>query len=190
MNLPNRLTLLRIFMVPLFMVFAAEPPAFLHGQIAVFLVKYGMIIAGAVFVAAFATDILDGFIARKRNLVTDFGIFLDPVADKLLVTAALVALASRGIIGAWVPVIIISRELIVTGMRLLGANKGVVLAAGKLGKAKTFVQFTALTTIYFQNFNIAALININAGVVLLYLATLLTLVSGADYIVRNRSLFA
>ena len=189
MNLPNKLTLLRIILIPAFMLFAAEPPGWLYAPAAGFIMEYGLATAGAIFVVAFATDLLDGHIARKYNLVTDFGIFLDPIADKLLVTAALVALTARGALGAWIPVVIVSRELIVTGMRLLGANKGVVLAAGRLGKIKTFVQWAALTLMLFGNFGAAFLININAGLALLYIAAVLTIISGADYIIKNRSLF-
>jgi len=149
----------------------------------------GYIAAGIVFLAAFATDALDGYIARKYDLVTDFGAFLDPIADKLLVTAALIVLTVRGVIGAWIPIIIISREFIVTGLRLLAAGKGVVLAADVFGKAKTLAQSVALTLLLFRNFSISFLISINAGGVLLYAAMVLTVFSGANYIVKNRGLF-
>ena len=202
MNLPNKLTLFRIALIPVFLFFFRELPeplslllSFfgLDGAVRAFdafVTGDGFFISGAVFVIAFATDALDGYIARKYKLVTEFGIFLDPVADKLLVTVALVALASRGDIGAWIPAIIISRELIITGLRLLAANKGIVLAAGGFGKAKTVVQSAALTLLLFQNFRLSFLVAVNAGVVLLYVALILTILSGIDYIVKNRSLLS
>jgi len=150
----------------------------------------GHIAAGLVFVAAFATDALDGYIARKKGLVTDFGIFLDPIADKLLVAAALIALVANGAIGAWVAVLMISREFIVTGLRLIAAGKGKVLAAGGFGKAKTAAQSVALTLLIFRNFGIGMLDSINAGLALLYVALAFTVLSGADYIIKNKDLLA
>ena len=200
MNLPNRLTMIRIILVPVFMAFAVQPPyvvaAFFTliglggavSRLAAFIQDYGLYVSGVIFVVAFLTDFLDGYIARKRNIITDLGVFLDPIADKLLVTAALVALTSRGVIGAWITIVIISREFIVTGLRLLAMNKGVVLAAGGLGKAKTFTQTAALALLLFRNFNLAFLEAINAGGLLLYAALVLTIISGADYIIKNRAL--
>lgn len=200
MNLPNKLTLFRIIMIPVFIFFSAEisgPVSEVFGRFGAdgfvaafnrFTAGTGQIIAGVVFVVAFATDALDGYIARKYNLVTDFGIFLDPIADKLLVAAALIVLCSRGITGVWIPVIIISREIIVTGLRLLAVNKGIVLAAGGFGKAKTVTQFVSLTLLLFNNFNIAPLRAVNAGLILLYAAFVITVLSGADYLFKNREL--
>lgn len=149
----------------------------------------GYIAAGAVFIIAFSTDALDGYIARKYNLITDFGIFLDPIADKLLVAAALIALTANGAVGVWVTVLMLSREFIVTGLRLIAANKGIVLAAGGFGKAKTATQSAALAMLIFRNFNIGILNTVNAGLILLYAALLLTIISGVDYIYKNRALF-
>ena len=200
-NLPNRLTLSRIAMVPFFLLFAVRLPSFavaffsfvgLGGAIAAvdgFILRRGLIVSGVIFLLAFATDFIDGYVARKYKQVTDFGIFLDPIADKLLVSAALVALTSRGIIGAWITTLIISREFIVTGIRLLAMNKGVVLAAGGFGKAKTFTQAAALILLLFSNFNLGFLNAINAGGTILYIALIFTVLSGADYIIKNRSLF-
>ena len=202
MNFPNKLTLLRIALIPVFILFAVGLPEVFSGFFSFigmgaiirafnsFVASSGLFAAGVVFVIAFSTDTLDGYIARKYNLVTDFGIFLDPVADKLLVTSALVALVARGLIGAWIPVVIISREFIITGLRLLASNKGIVLAAGGFGKAKTVAQSAALTLLLFQNFQIRLPGGINAGGVLLYIALILTLVSGVDYIIKNRALFS
>ena len=189
MNIPNRLTVFRVVLIPAFMVFAAQPPGWLYGPAYVFIREHGMAIGGAVFLIAFATDFLDGYIARKYDLVTDFGKFMDPIADKLLVAAALVALMSRSAAGPWVTLTILAREFIVTGMRLLAAGKGIVLAAGGLGKAKTFTQAAALALLLFGNLGAGFLRDINAGGILLYAAAVLTIVSGADYIIKNRSLF-
>jgi len=200
MNLPNRLTLIRIILVPVFMLFSITLPesvgALFPGDwlinliraINAFIEESGIYVAGVVFVVAFATDALDGFIARKYNLVTNFGAFLDPIADKLLVTAALIVLTARGTIGAWIPVIIISREFLITGLRLLAANKGIVMSAGGFGKVKTISQSIALTMLLFQNFNVGILNAVNAGLLLLYLAVALTILSGADYIIKNYEL--
>jgi len=200
-NLPNKLTLFRIVLIPVFILFAVGLPEVFSSffsyvgmgalirEFNYFVEANGLFAAGVVFAIAFSTDALDGFFARKYNLVTDFGIFLDPIADKLLVTSALVALVARGLIGAWIPVIIISREFIITGLRLMASSKGIVLAAGGFGKAKTVVQSAALTLLLFQNFHILLPGAINAGSVLLYAALILTLVSGVDYIIKNRALF-
>jgi CDP-diacylglycerol--glycerol-3-phosphate 3-phosphatidyltransferase len=201
MNLPNKLTLLRIALVPVFLVFAAPVPdalfAFfglfgydetLRGYAAFLSDGGGHIVAGVIFLLAFLTDALDGYIARKWNLVTDFGKFLDPIADKLLVTAALIALTAWGQLDAWIPVIIISREFIVTGLRLLAANRGIVLAAGGLGKLKTVAQTAALTLFLFRNFSLGPLEAIHADAVLMYAALVLTVISGLDYLIRNKAL--
>jgi CDP-diacylglycerol--glycerol-3-phosphate 3-phosphatidyltransferase len=189
-------------MIPVFLAFAVEPPEPISELFSfagadstlrafrVFLSEYGHIASGIVFSAAVATDALDGYIARKYDMITDFGIFFDPIADKLLVTAALVVLASRGAIGVWTPVIILSREFIITGLRLIAANKGIALAAGTSGKAKMIIQSAALSLLIFQNFKIPILVFVKAGSVLMYAALILTIVSGAEYIYKNRALFA
>ena len=201
MNLPNKLTILRILLVPLFILFSVGLPDFASKLLSViglgafvnsfsdFISNGGLIASGVVFIISFSTDMLDGYIARKRNLVTDFGIFMDPIADKLLVTAALIVLASRNVIGAWIPVIIISREFIVTGLRLLASKKGIALAAGGFGKAKTVIQSVALAFLLFGNFRIAFLSSINAGGIILNVALVFTVASGVDYIIKNRTLF-
>ena len=200
MNLPNKLTILRIIMIPVFMVFAVpfsqtmiEAP-FLSGlsqgmrTFNEFICGPGWWIAGLIFVAAFITDALDGYIARKYNLITDFGKFLDPIADKLLVTAAFIALVEQQRLSSWIAVIIISREFIVTGVRLLAATQGVVIAAGNLGKIKTVFQTIALTLMLFYNFNISFLNAIYLDDICMLIALVLTVVSGVDYILKNKHL--
>lgn len=175
MNLANKLTILRIFLVPVFLIF-----------IAVKGIPYGKEIATSVFIAASLTDKLDGYIARSRNQVTNFGKFMDPLADKLLVTAALVSLVELQIIPAWVSIIIIAREFAVSGLRTIAASEGIVIAASKWGKAKTVVQIIAI---------ISALINLSHNISGLKLVTnvsigaavIITIISGLDYFVKNKN---
>ncbi|ADL13029.1 CDP-diacylglycerol--glycerol-3-phosphate 3-phosphatidyltransferase [Acetohalobium arabaticum] len=170
MNLPNKLTLLRIILVPIFMFFLLFNSA---GESAV----YTRYLAVAVFSLAAVTDGLDGYIARKENLVTRFGKFIDPLADKLLISAALVALVDMGEISAWAAIIIIGREFAITGLRVVAAADGIVISASKLGKYKTTLQIIAI---------IAIIINLPYSLVLLWLAVLLTVISGLDYLWKGR----
>ena len=163
LNLPNALTLLRILAVPVVVVaLLVEMPN-------------GDIIAAAVFAAAALTDGLDGYIARSRNSITTFGKLMDPLADKLLIIGALVSLVSLGRLEAWVAMVIIAREVAVTILRTIAAERGLVIAASWLGKAKTVLQIGA----------VIALIATNPSPVwvdvLVYLALVVTVVSGADY---------
>ncbi|MBQ4517197.1 MAG: CDP-diacylglycerol--glycerol-3-phosphate 3-phosphatidyltransferase [Clostridia bacterium] len=167
MNLPNALTILRFLLVPVFMVFML-----LEG------LPYANIISTVIFVLAFCTDWLDGYLARKNNQVTNFGKIMDPLADKLLVTAALICLNVSGVISAWVTIIILAREFIVSGIRISAASEGNVIAASMWGKAKTMWQFIALT--------LALLIGKNLCIdICIWLAAVLTIVSGVDYLVKN-----
>ena len=178
-NLPNRLTLLRIAMIPVYVVLVSF--AGLGWQIA----------AVAVFLAACITDLLDGKIARARNLVTDFGKFADPIADKLLVMAALVVLVDSHRMPAWVCIVMLAREFIISGFRLVAAGGGKVIAAGKLGKLKTVFQMASTIALlllvpvagkpWWGTFGVV-LAN-----VLMYIAVILTVVSGTEYIVKNFS---
>jgi CDP-diacylglycerol---glycerol-3-phosphate 3-phosphatidyltransferase len=174
MNLANKLTLIRIFLVPIFLVFVAVKD-----------IPYGKLIATIVFILAALTDKLDGYIARSRNQITRFGKFMDPLADKLLVTAALVSLVEFQIIPTWIAMIIIAREFAVTGLRSIAAAEGVVIAASWWGKIKTVVQIIAI---------IFALINLNyassyfntATRIVMFIAIIVTLLSGIDYFVKNK----
>lgn len=165
MNLANKLTILRIILVPVFLFFLAIK------------VKYGTIIATAVFTVAALTDTLDGYIARSRNQITKFGKFLDPLADKLIVTAALISLVEMKKLSTWVVMIIIAREFAITGLRAVAASEGVVIAASSWGKAKTITQIIAI---------IASLIGIPYSNYLIFIAVLITIISGFDYIYKNR----
>lgn len=171
MNIPNKLTVLRMILVPVFMVvYMIEA------------IPYHTAIAAAIFILASLTDWLDGYLARKNNEVTNFGKFMDPLADKLLVTGALLCLMERDMVAFWVVMIIIAREFIVSGLRLVAVTKGIVIAAGQLGKLKTVLQLVAI---------IAAILSVHKIIVdvLIYLCTLMTVISGADYLVRNRKVF-
>lgn len=175
MNLPNKLTLLRVILVPFFVFFMLTD-----------IVPFSPVIALVIFIAASVTDALDGHIARSRNLVTTFGKFLDPLADKVLVISALICLNSIGVIGAVPVIIIVAREFMVSGLRLVTANEGVVVAAGIWGKLKTAFTMVAEVAIMLglcfgfeeQAADIANIIY----QVLIWIATVLTVISGGVYL--------
>ncbi|MBR5156580.1 MAG: CDP-diacylglycerol--glycerol-3-phosphate 3-phosphatidyltransferase [Clostridia bacterium] len=168
MNTPNKLTILRVVLIPFFMLFAMYN-----------IVPFSWLIALAIFIIAFFTDMLDGHLARKNNEVTDFGKIMDPLADKLLVTAALVCLTEKGIVSSWVTVIILAREFIVSGIRIAAAAEGKVIAASIWGKVKTIWQFIALS-IALLIFKPVLIVDI-----VVWIAAVLTIISGADYIIKN-----
>lgn len=166
MNLPNALTLLRVALIPVFFfLFMVDT-------------SWGNILGALIFAFASFTDFLDGYLARRDNLVTNFGKIMDPLADKLLVMTALLCLIALDRVGVWVVALILGRELAITGIRTVAAAEGIVVAASPLGKAKTVTQMLAI---------ILLLLNISPGIYLLYLALVLTLVSGADYIYKLSS---
>ncbi len=197
MNLPNKLTLTRILAIPIFVFFAIPLPEWILASdvfriirptlisINDLIINYGNYIAAAIFVLAASTDAIDGYIARKRKLVTKFGKLIDPVADKLLVSAALLASIERGEISSWIAIIIIGRELIVTGLRLVAAGEGIVIAASKWGKAKTITQIIAITALLIRNFPLNLLTDFRLDIYLMLAAVLITIYSGIDYIVKN-----
>ena len=172
MNLPNKLTVLRVIMIPVFLVFLLTDCA---GDAS----KY---IAAAVFVLASLTDMLDGRIARKYNLVTNFGKFMDPLADKLLVCSALIAFVELGYLPAWIVIIIISREFIISGFRLIAADNGVVIAASYWGKFKTTFQMIMTILLILQlDYPYADTVEW----IFVYIALALTVISLVDYIYKN-----
>ena len=179
MNLPNKLTTLRMFLVPVFAV--------------VFLVggrdNYATRIAACIILrAASITDMLDGKIARKYNLITDYGKFMDPLADKLLVCTAMICLMSFGQLPAWFLIVIIAREFIISGFRLIAADNGVVIAASYWGKFKTVFQM-AMVIVMILKIRVApfALFFEVLETLLMYIAVILTVVSLIDYLVKNRN---
>lgn len=173
MNLPNKLTILRVILIPFFVFFMLAP--YFEG--------YGNYIAVAIFIIASFTDFLDGYLARRDNLVTNFGKFMDPLADKLLVCAALICLIQTGQLPAWVVIIIISREFIISGFRLIASDNGVVIAASYWGKFKTVSQMLMVIVMILNIPHIAFEI---LGTALMWLAVVLTIVSLVDYIVKNK----
>lgn len=192
MNLPNKLTLSRIFFVPVFMFFIVPFPDWLLGgsssftrSVNDFIINYGSYIAAGVFIIASSTDVVDGYIARKRKQVTRFGKFLDPIADKLLVTAALIALVQSNAISGWAAMLIIAREFIVTGLRLVAAGEGIVIAASNLGKLKTITQDIAIVAILLNNFPLSLFTKFPFGDYAMLVAVLITLYSLYDYIKKN-----
>ena len=176
MNLPNKLTMGRIFAIPVFIV--------------IFLMDYRYA-AAVVFILAALTDMLDGHIARKRNLVTNFGKLMDPLADKLLVMSALICLAQVGDVAGWMVIVILGREFIITGMRQVAAAQGIVIAAGTTGKIKTITQMIAIPLLILENWPFGMLgFNLPMDVIFLWIALIMTVVSGAEYIVKNKQLFS
>jgi CDP-diacylglycerol--glycerol-3-phosphate 3-phosphatidyltransferase len=183
MNIPNKLTILRIIMIPIFLLLLL--PVGSKGLLLPIPQQTGRYISALVFILAALTDLLDGAIARKNNCVTTFGKFLDPIADKLLVTSALMALIQLGEVSAWAAVIIITREFIVQGIRIIAANEAVVISASFLGKIKTFSQMAAIVLILLHNFPFSMFTNAPIGNYLLWVAVILTVYSGFDYLKAN-----
>ncbi|MEF9941850.1 MAG: CDP-diacylglycerol--glycerol-3-phosphate 3-phosphatidyltransferase [Lachnospiraceae bacterium] len=172
MNLPNKLTVLRVLMIPFFVVFMLTD----------FCGSASKWIALTIFIVASFTDLLDGKIARKHNLVTNFGKFMDPLADKLLVGAAMICLVETKQLAAWMVVIIISREFIISGFRLIAADNGIVIAASYWGKFKTVSQMSMIVVLIADFGGIFDMI----GVVLVWVSLVLTIVSLADYVMKNK----
>lgn len=175
MNLPNKLTLARVIMIPFFVVFMLTG---LGGSAS----KW---IALAIFIVASLTDLLDGHIARKYNLVTNFGKFMDPLADKLLVCAAMICLVELGKLPAWIVIVIISREFIISGFRLIASDNGRVIAASYWGKFKTTFQMLMICLMIADIGAIGLLTEI-----VMWIALILTVVSLVDYLVKNRDVLA
>ena len=172
MNLPNKLTVLRVLLIPFFVWFALVD----------LVPGYSKYIAVLIFVVASLTDLLDGKIARKYHLVTNFGKFMDPLADKLLVCAALICLSASGMVPAWMVIIIISREFIISGFRLVASDNGVVIAASYWGKFKTTFQMI-MVCLMIANIDALAVLT----QVVMWNAVILTVISLIDYLVKNKS---
>ncbi len=175
MNLPNKLTVLRVIMIPFFVFFLLMP---VFGENT----KW---VAVALFIIASLTDLLDGKIARKYNLVTDFGKFMDPLADKLLVCSAMICLVDLGRIPSWIVVIIIAREFIISGFRLIAVENGRVIAASYWGKFKTTFQ---MIMVILMIVNIPQLQIVTT--IIMYIALALTIISLCDYIIKNKDVMS
>lgn len=172
MNLPNKITILRVCMIPFFLIFMLSPS-----------IPYSQYIAAVIFVIAALSDAVDGHIARKHNLITNFGKFMDPLADKLLVSAALICFVELKLIPAWIIVIIISREFIISGFRLVASDNGIVIAASYWGKFKTVAQMV-MAVLLIVNFDGVIFNTIEQ--IFIYLSLILTIVSLIDYLWKNR----
>lgn len=192
MNLPNKLTIMRAVLIPFFLVALLGDKG---NSLDVGLIPYGNWIALAIFAIASLTDMLDGKIARKYNLVTNFGKFMDPLADKLLVTSALIALIQMGRIESWIVIVIVAREFIISGYRLVAAEKGTVIAAGIWGKVKTAVTMVMLC-VMIADFGRLCGANDSLAVVnlietiLVYVSLVLTIVSLIDYLIHNKGVLS
>ncbi|MGA9288347.1 MAG: CDP-diacylglycerol--glycerol-3-phosphate 3-phosphatidyltransferase [Anaerobacillus sp.] len=185
MNLPNKITVSRIFLIPVFLIFLLAPLPFGETEIAGTVLLNSQLIATAIFIFASVTDWIDGYIARKHNLVTNLGKFLDPLADKLLVTSAFVSLVELGGAPAWLVVLILSREFAVTGLRLVASAEGEVLAASNLGKLKTWIQIIAIIALLIENVPFEA-VGFPFATISLWAALIITVYSGWDYFYKNR----
>ncbi|TFB23144.1 CDP-diacylglycerol--glycerol-3-phosphate 3-phosphatidyltransferase [Filobacillus milosensis] len=184
MNIPNKITILRIFLIPVFIILLVVPFNWGNFSMGEYDLPVSHLIAAILFFIASFTDWVDGYYARKYNLVTNLGKFLDPLADKLLVSAALICLVDLGLASAWLVIIIISREFAVTGLRLVAAGEGIVLAASQMGKLKTTLQIGAAGFLLLHHFPLSYF-NIPLGTIFLYAAAIVTVISGVDYFKKN-----
>ncbi|PYG87053.1 CDP-diacylglycerol--glycerol-3-phosphate 3-phosphatidyltransferase [Ruminiclostridium sufflavum DSM 19573] len=197
MNLPNKITVSRIILVPLLMIFLIPIPdatvnfpllGFLKDEMLAFnrfVNSTGNYISAFIFILAASTDGVDGYIARKHKLVTSLGKFLDPIADKLLITAALIALVQNSVITGWAAMIIISRELLVTGFRSIAAAEGQVIAANKSGKIKMVFQTVAVSVCLLGNWPFSLITDFPVDTYLMFIAVVITVYSGIDFFIKN-----
>lgn len=169
MNLPNKITMIRVILIPFFVFFMLTD-----------FVPYSNVIAVAIFIVASLTDTLDGYLARKYELVSNFGKFMDPLADKLLVCSALICLIELGQLPSWMVIIIVSREFIISGFRLIAAEQGIVIAASYWGKFKTTFQMIAVI-LMIVNLPVLHILTVACT----WIALVLTVVSLVDYIAKN-----
>ncbi len=173
MNIANKITTIRMFMIPVFVV-------------VILITGLESLLPGILFIVAALTDFVDGYLARSRNLVTNFGKFMDPLADKLLSTTALIMLIQLGKISAWIVVIIVAREFIITGFRVLAASNNITIAASIWGKFKTTTQFIAIILLLFKDTLLLNLV-FPLDTIFVYVSLILTIISAADYIIKNKN---
>ena len=188
MNLPNKITLFRTILIPIFIVFLLYN---MGGSISILggrNIPLNIFIAALIFMFASFTDFIDGYLARKYNLVTNVGTFLDPLADKLLVGSAFIVMVELGLMHSWMVVVVIAREFAVTGLRLLAVEKGEVIPAGILGKLKTISQLLAIILILLGN-PIFNSIGFELDYILLWISVILTILSGLEYFKNSLHVF-
>lgn len=184
MNIPNKITLSRICLIPIFIIILSVDFNWGEWSIGTTSLPVSHFVAALIFLVASLTDWLDGYYARKYHLVTNMGKFLDPLADKLLVSAAYILLVELDLAAAWIVILIISREFAVTGLRLVAAGEGVVLAASNMGKLKTVSQISSIAFLLLHNYPFSYL-GIPFDTILLYIALILTTWSGIEYFIKN-----
>ncbi|MCJ7839705.1 CDP-diacylglycerol--glycerol-3-phosphate 3-phosphatidyltransferase [Lederbergia sp. NSJ-179] len=188
MNVPNKITISRIFLIPIFVIFMLVPFPWGTMPLPGTELEIAHFIGALIFIIASVTDWVDGYYARKYQLVTTLGKFLDPLADKLLVSAALIILVELQLAPSWIVIIIISREFAVTGLRLVLAGSGEVVAANMLGKIKTWSQIIAISLLLLHNIFFEA-IGFPFASIALWIAMFFTIWSGYDYFYKNRAAF-
>ena len=190
MNIANRLTIARIVMIPVFLLMMCfQKDALGTVNVLQSNLSVSWILAMIIFAIASITDFLDGYLARKYHLITNFGKFADPLADKLLVMTAFITLVGAGVIPMWIVAVIVCRELAVTGLRLLLVNDGEVLAAAWPGKVKTATQMLAIIFLLIDDFPVKGF-PFSIGTILLYVCLVATVYSGVDYFIKNKHVFA
>src|SRR5690606_19412233 len=187
MNLANKITVTRILLIPFLIIFLHPYPYWLEQEVYLFahLNNFGIYDAALLFVLTAVTDKLDGYIARKHNMVTNLGKLLDPLADKLLITVALIMLVLLQMLPSWVALIIIGREIVITAIRSVASSKGIALAADKYGKIKMVLQVVAITAIMLNNYPFAYITQFPIDQCLMLIAVVLTIFSGYNYIRLN-----
>ncbi|MGE7823139.1 CDP-diacylglycerol--glycerol-3-phosphate 3-phosphatidyltransferase [Paenibacillus sp. NPDC093718] len=190
MNLANKITIARIMLIPLFILFFAEYPLWLteNSRFFRFIHVYGTYIALGVFILASATDKLDGYIARKYNQITNLGKLLDPLADKLLISVALIMMVQSGMVATWIAVAIIAREFVITGLRMVASEQGIALSADSLGKLKMVLQVIAIAAVLLDNYPFQLVTMIQVDEFLMLAAVALTIYSGIHYLLNNYKL--
>ncbi|SEL89120.1 CDP-diacylglycerol--glycerol-3-phosphate 3-phosphatidyltransferase [Paenibacillus sp. OK003] len=187
MNLANKITLARMTLIPLFMLCFIPLPSWIQetSELMRFFDQHGLGIGVIIFALAAGTYKLNGYVARKYNQITNLGKLLDPLADKLLISVALIMMVQEDLIGSWIAVIIIGREIVITALRMIATEQGIALAADRYGKIKMVLQVAAIIAVLLNNVPFSLLTDMRVDMILLWLAAGVTLFSGLNYILVN-----